>query len=164
MWLLLIFVLVPIVEIALFIQVGGLIGLAPTLLIVVLTAITGTALMRRQGLQALARLQDRLASGGDPVGPIAHGALILVAGVLLLTPGFFTDALGLLLLVPAVRDRVIAYAGSRITVQSVSFGRARARPAPRPGSDTIETDYEIVRDAADPHGQRGNSGWTRPEE
>ena len=91
-WLFLIFLGVPIIEIALFIKVGGAIGLLPTLAIVILTAIAGTALMRRQGLKALDQLRASLEQGGDPVGPIAHGALILVAGVLLLTPGFFTDA------------------------------------------------------------------------
>jgi UPF0716 protein FxsA len=115
-------------------------------------------------LQALARLQDRLANGGDPVGPIAHGALILVAGVLLLTPGFFTDSLGLALLVPAVRDRVIAWGASRITVETVSFRGGRPRSGPRRGpvrGDTIETEYEILDDETP--ARRGNSGWTRPE-
>jgi UPF0716 protein FxsA len=160
MWLLLVFVAVPILEIALFIQVGGWIGLWPTLLIVVLTALGGTALMRRQGLQALRRLQDRLEHGGNPVGPIAHGALILVAGILLLTPGFFTDTVGLLLLVPAVRDRVIAWTAQRIDVRTVSMGAGRRRP--REPADTIETEYEILDDL--PPRQAGPSGWTRHEE
>lgn len=166
MWLFLAFVLVPIIEIALFIQVGGWLGLLPTLLIVVLTAITGTALMRQQGLQALARLQERLSSGGDPVGPIAHGALILVAGILLLTPGFFTDTVGLLLLLPPVRDKLISYGAARITVQTVSFGSRGPGPSrphpPRSGPaarDTIETEYEVMEDEDT---TPGSSGWTRP--
>ncbi len=158
MWLFLIFVAVPILEIALFIQVGGAIGLLPTLLIVILTAVAGTALMRLQGMQALARLKASLEAGGDPVGPIAHGALILVAGILLLTPGFFTDATGLLLLVPAVRARVIAWGASRLTVRVASFGRGRA-PRPAGSGDTIEGDYEILDDV--PPERRGSSGWTR---
>ncbi|WP_424933985.1 FxsA family protein [Amaricoccus macauensis] len=162
MWLFLIFVAVPIIEIALFIQVGGAIGLLPTLLIVVATAIVGTALMRHQGVQALARLQSRLEAGGDPVGPIAHGALILVAGVLLLTPGFFTDATGLLLLVPAVRDRVISWGASRITVQTFSFG-STTRQQPKPGTDTIDAEYEEILEEDDTGKPRGNSGWTRPD-
>lgn len=171
MWLFLIFVAVPIIEIALFIQVGGLIGLLPTLLIVVLTAVAGTALMRHQGVQALRKLQDQLASGGDPSGPIAHGALILVAGVLLLTPGFFTDALGLSLLVPAFRARVISWAATRVAVQSFSFSHAsaqtqsgRRRPAPPASVDTIETDYEILDEAPENDRPRGTSKWVRPEE
>jgi UPF0716 protein FxsA len=165
MWLFLVFVAVPIIEIALFIQVGGAIGLVPTLLIVVLTALAGTALMRHQGMQALARLQNQIATGGDPTGPIAHGAMILIAGVLLLTPGFFTDTLGLLLLVPAVRDKVISRAAARIAVQTFSFGQTRqtgARPQPQASRDTIEADYEILDE---PSGERprGTSKWTRPE-
>jgi UPF0716 protein FxsA len=165
MWLFLIFVAVPIIEIALFIQVGGAIGLLPTLLIVVLTALAGTALMRHQGMQALAGLQNQLASGGDPTGPIAHGAMILIAGMLLLTPGFFTDSLGLLLLVPAVRDRVISWAATRVAVQSFSFGRstqARPRPEPRASRDTIDAEYEILNDPPG-NAPRGTSKWTRPE-
>src|SRR5210317_484928 len=103
MWLFVIFVVVPIVEIALFIEVGGFLGLWPTLAIVVLTALAGSALLRSQGFATLETLQNNLRTGGDPINPIAHGALILVAGVLLLTPGFFTDSVGLSLMIPQVR-------------------------------------------------------------
>ncbi len=83
--LLLIFVAIPIIEIALFIQVGGWLGLWPTLGIVVLTAVIGTYLLRLQGMAELAKLQGSMSNGQSPVGPIANGALILVAGVLLST-------------------------------------------------------------------------------
>lgn len=159
MWLLLIFIGVPILEIALFIQVGGAIGLWPTLLIVILTAVIGTALMRKQGMEALTRLQRSLELGEDPVGPIAHGALILVSGILLLTPGFFTDTMGFLLLVPAFRVKVIAWGSSRISLHSVKFGTARTSGTRPDRSDTIETDYEIL-DGGD-NTEPGNSGWTR---
>ena len=158
MWLFLIFVGLPIVEIALFIKVGGAIGLLPTLALVVLSAVIGTALVRWQGMQALGRLKASLEAGGDPRGPIAHGALILVAGVLLITPGFFTDILGLLLLIPAVRAQLIRWGASKATVRAASFVRTR-RPAPGPG-DTIEAEYEIV-DEGKPRRQ-GRSGWTQP--
>ena len=104
MWLFLALVGVPILEILLFIEVGGAIGTWPTLAVVVGTALAGTLLLRAQGREAMVRLQSRLAEGGDPGGPIAHGAMILVAGVLLLTPGFFTDAVGFLLLLPPGRE------------------------------------------------------------
>jgi UPF0716 protein FxsA len=166
MWLFLIFVTVPIVEIALFIQVGGWIGLWPTLAIVVLTAVAGTMLVRVQGLQTLARLQNSLAEGGDPVNPIAHGALILVAGVLLLTPGFFTDSVGLALLIPAIRARLIRWGAARITVQAAGFARAQGRagpgPGPQRGVEIIEAEYEVVEEPED-RPRRGGSGWTRPE-
>lgn len=155
--LFLIFVGVPIFEIALFIQVGGLIGLWPTLAVVVLTALAGTAVMRIQGLQALDRLRASLAGGGNPAGPIAHGALILIAGMLLLTPGFFTDTVGLLLLVPAVRARLIRWGASRVTVQAVGGFR---RPGPPPAArDTVEAEYEVVEESEEPR-RPGRSGWT----
>jgi UPF0716 protein FxsA len=158
MWLFLIFLAVPIVEIALFIEVGGLIGLWPTLGLVVLTAIVGTTVMRIQGMQALARLRASLEAGHDPVGPIAHGALILVAGMLLLTPGFFTDTLGLLLLIPPLRARLIRWGAARLTVRAATFVRTRPAAAPR-HADVIDTDYEVVEERA-PR-KPGRSGWTR---
>ncbi|NNK77594.1 MAG: FxsA family protein, partial [Litoreibacter sp.] len=94
MWLFVLFVTVPIVEIALFIQIGGLIGLWPTLGIVILTAILGTILVRSQGLMALAQVRDNLNELRDPTESLAHGAMILASGLLLLTPGFFTDFVG----------------------------------------------------------------------
>jgi len=156
MWLLLAFIAVPMLEIALFIQVGGWIGLWPTLAIVILTALAGTALMRVQGLQALRRLQNAVERGQNPVGPIAHGALILVAGVLLLTPGFFTDAVGLALLLPPVRAALIAWGASKVTVQAATFARGRGRRGPPP--DTIDADFEVIDDEPS---RQGDSGWTR---
>ena len=85
--------------------------------------------MRWQGLQALDRLRASVQTGGDPVGPIAHGALILVAGVLLVLPGFFTDTLGLLLLIPPVRALLIRWGASRVTVRAASYVRGRGGPA-----------------------------------
>jgi UPF0716 protein FxsA len=164
MWLFLAFVAVPIIEIALFIQVGGAIGLWPTLGIVVLTALVGTWLARTQGLQALARLQRALAAGADPVGPLADGAAVLVAGVLLLTPGFFTDALGLVLLVPALRSglfRLIArHVLARATFVSAGFRPGAAPPRP----DTIEGEFTVLDEDGprnEPRNGPGGSGWTR---
>ena len=97
-------------------------------------------------------------AGGDPVGPIAHGALILVAGILLILPGFFTDTLGLLLLVPPVRAQLIRWGASRVTVRAARYVRpGRAARGPR---ETIEAEYEVVDDGVER--RRGNSGWTRP--
>ena len=90
MWLLILFIAVPIIEIGLFIQVGGFIGFWPTIAIVILTALLGSTLLRSQGMTALGNLQSSVGAGENPMGHIAHGALILVAGVVLLTPGFFT--------------------------------------------------------------------------
>ncbi|MFM2356020.1 MAG: hypothetical protein RLZZ528_1756, partial [Pseudomonadota bacterium] len=123
MWLLLAFVAVPLIEIALFIKVGGLIGLWPTLFIVLATGIAGSWLIRHQGASTLADIQSSFGELRDPTMPLAHGALILVAGVLLLSPGFFTDTLGLLLLLPPVR----ALAIDRIRARMVAVGGAAPR-------------------------------------
>ena len=104
--LLLLFTVVPIVELGLLIQVGRVIGLAPTIAIVLLTGIAGAALARWQGLVTLRRVQTEMAEGRVPTGPLVDGLLILVAGGVLLTPGFLTDALGFLLLIPPTRTAV----------------------------------------------------------
>ncbi|MEO0911663.1 MAG: FxsA family protein [Pseudomonadota bacterium] len=157
MWLFLAFVAVPILEIALFIQVGGFLGLWPTLGIVVLTAIAGTLLVRVQGMTVLAELQQSLRAGADPVTPIAHGALILVAGVLLLTPGFFTDACGLSLLVPPVRAALIRAGAARMTGRFA----VNVNAAPRTHRDDGVIDAEFTVEDVDADGPRGTSGWTR---
>ena len=151
MWLLIAFIAVPLVEIALFIEIGGAIGLWPTLAVVVLTAVVGTVLLRRQGLAELDRLRAALDGRGDPSAPLVHGAMILFAGALLLTPGFFTDAVGFALLLPPVRAFIFERIRQRIIVRAT----ARGDGAP-PQPDIIEGDYEPV----DPP-ERGASGWTR---
>lgn len=102
--LFLLFVLVPPIEIALFITVGGQIGLWPTMGIVLLTAVIGANLVSRQGRGELVRLQSEFAAGRFPAKPLAHGAMILIAGAFLITPGFLTDAVGFALLSPQVRE------------------------------------------------------------
>ncbi len=102
--LFLLFLTIPLIEIGLFIQVGGLIGLWPTIGIVILTAVLGAALWRQQGLAVMARAQEALNRGELPVTEVMDGAFLLVAGALLLTPGFATDTFGFLLFVPAFRQ------------------------------------------------------------
>ena len=121
MWLLIAFIAVPIIEIALFIQVGGFLGLLSTLAIVILTAIAGTYLVRAQGLSVLSQLQSRFREMNDPSEPLAHGAIILFSGALLLTPGFFTDFVGFLLLIPNVRAAVFQKVRERIKIQKANF-------------------------------------------
>ena len=154
MWLFLLFLSVPLIEIALFIQIGGVIGLWPTLGIVILTALVGTALVRSQGAQAMQQLQSSFSELRNPAEPLAHGAMILFSGALLLTPGFFTDIVGLLLLVPGVRTAIYNYAKSRITVQSFEYGAETSRPE-NPGETVIDGDFEEVKPS------KGPSGWTK---
>lgn len=101
--LLLVFIGVPLIEVALFVVIGEQIGLWATLATIVLTAIIGTALLRAQGLATLHRVQEELNRGGVPVEAVFDGACLLVAGALLLTPGFLTDFIGFVLFVPNLR-------------------------------------------------------------
>lgn len=159
MWLLIAFMVIPIIEIALFIQVGGLIGLWPTLAIVILTAVLGTWLVRTQGALAMGELRGSFSRHSDPTEPLAHGAMILIAGVLLVTPGFFTDALGFALLTPPFRRAAYAYLSKRLIVHSFSSG-PRPDGAPRTNDPTtIEGEFVEVPPKDDK--PRGPSGWTR---
>jgi UPF0716 protein FxsA len=96
-------VILPIMEIYILIESGRLIGVWPTVLLVIVTGIAGSWLMRHQGLELLRRIQMELAAGRLPAGALLDGALILVGGVLLLTPGFCTDLTGFTMLVPTSR-------------------------------------------------------------
>ena len=155
MWLFLAFLLVPLIEIALFIQVGGAIGLFPTLAIVVLTAIAGTALVRSQGAHALAQLRGSFEGLTDPTEPLAHGAMILFSGALLLTPGFFTDAVGFALLVPGVRRWVLSEVKKRVEMKTVVSGQQDWQRTAQ--DDVIEGSYTAQGDDT----PNGPSGWTR---
>jgi len=97
------FVLIPILEIATFIQVGTVIGLPMTLLGILLTAIIGAILVRQQGFKVLNDARNNIAQEKSPVEQVIHGVFILIAGLLLLTPGFLTDSLGFLFLIPPLR-------------------------------------------------------------
>ncbi len=171
MWLFLAFLTIPIVEIALFIQVGGWIGLFPTLAIVILTAILGTWLVRSQGSAALRDLQSSFSELRDPTEPLAHGAMILFAGALLLTPGFFTDAVGFALLAPPVRIAAMKWARKNVKVsqfhmgqqrdgsQSASFDFDVRRPTRKSDRDVIDGDFQDVTDNTKP--THPGSGWTK---
>lgn len=101
--LLLIFILVPMAELAVLIKVGGAIGVLPTFGLIFLTAIIGVSLLRAQGLATLMRAGERMQQGALPAQELAEGFLLALAGALLLTPGFLTDAFGFSLLLPGAR-------------------------------------------------------------
>ncbi|MEM6901507.1 MAG: FxsA family protein [Pseudomonadota bacterium] len=163
MWLFLAFLIVPLIEIALFIVVGDIIGLWATLAIVVLTAILGTWLVRAQGLAALGQLRGSFEQLEDPTEPLAHGAMILFSGALLLTPGFFTDAVGFALLSPQIRRRVFSFLRQRLNVRTVHYGPssdfAGTSPPPDAAKDTIEGEYSEVEPATGADTRK--SGWTK---
>ena len=104
--LFLLFLLVPAAEIWLLIEVGGVIGVGWTLLIIVATALAGAALVRSQGLAILGRMQREMATGRVPTGDMLEGLMLLLAGAVLLTPGFLTDIAGFAILVPPLRSRL----------------------------------------------------------
>lgn len=168
MWFLILFVLWPILEIALFIQIGGEIGVAATILWVLLSAVLGVWVMRRQGAAAMADLQRAVEEFRDPGQPIAHGALIMLGGGLLVLPGFFTDAMGILLLIPPVRGLVLRTLGKRVRVTQTGFGTGR-HGTPRGRPTVIDAEYVVVEDedpdepppALPPRGTRRPSGWTQ---
>ena len=115
-FLLLIFIIVPIVEMWLLIQVGGVIGAVPTIAAVLMTAVIGLALLRRQGLSTLLRVNQRMASGELPAEEMLEGIILAVSGALLLTPGFFTDAIGFVGLTPLLRQWVVRRLVGRVNV------------------------------------------------
>lgn len=105
-WLFLAFIVVPITEIALLLAFGRAFGLWPTLALVIGTAFLGSWLVSRQGRATWTQVRSQFDTGRIPGAAIAHGAMILIAGAFLLTPGLLTDATGFLLLIPAVREAI----------------------------------------------------------
>ena len=160
MLLLLLFIGIPLLEITLFIQVGGAIGLGWTLAIVIFTAILGAWMVRSQGAQAMLNLRSSFSGLQDPTEPLAHGAMILFSGALLLTPGFFTDFIGFALLIPAVRSAVYKNVRARVNVKSFQMGPDMGQQTQRPRGDrVIDGEFEEV-DVDNPP-QDGPSGWTK---
>lgn len=102
----LVFVAVPLIELALLIKLGQVIGVWATVGIVILTAFIGTAVLRHQGLQTMIRLSEAMSRGEPPIQPVVDGAFLILAGAFLLTPGILTDSIGFALLVPAVRRQL----------------------------------------------------------
>lgn len=122
-------ILVPLAELAVIIKVGESLGVLPTLGLLVGMAVLGTVLLRQQGLAVLRQSEQAIASGQVPVESALGGVGLLIAGVLMMTPGFLTDIMGLALLVPWLRRRVAGWLLARLTV--VGLGRIRTSPTER---------------------------------
>ncbi len=126
--LLLLFFTVPLVEIYVLLEVGGMIGVLPTIVLVVLTAVMGAGLIRAQGIATLGRVQQQLERGELPAVGIIEAALLLVAGALMLTPGFVTDTIGFLILVPPLRRWAIqSFLARRMAAAGVAGGHSGVR-------------------------------------
>ncbi len=145
----------PFVEIAVFIRVGELIGVVPTVALTLLSTTCGIALMRHQGLATLARARETAARNQPPVEEMLDGLCILLAGALLIVPGFVTDAFGLLLFLPPVR---------RLVRQRLWRGLERRGPpgGPPGGSTVIETDYVVIKEDGKPDFDARDPGARSP--
>jgi UPF0716 protein FxsA len=129
------FLAVPIIEIYLLIQVGQVIGAGWTVLLVVLTAVIGVWLLRIQGLSTLTRAQRKLQENELPAREILEGMALVVAGAFLLTPGFFTDTIGFLLLFPPTRISLVSLVASRMVVSASVHARANQGAANHGGAN-----------------------------
>lgn len=139
--LFILFILIPLLEIYLLIQVGGIIGALPTVFLVVFTAALGVLLLRAQGLYTLGRAQSALARGELPTTEMLEGIVLIISGALLLTPGFFTDTLGFLGLIPAVRRRLILTVIEHGIVSGMRHRPAQRESEASRGPRTLEGDY-----------------------
>ncbi len=143
--LLLLFILIPLVELFLLVVVGGRIGLPATILLVVLTGAWGAYLAKSQGLSILAKIQSEMAAGRVPTTELVDGLLVLIGGIVLLTPGLLTDLAGFSLMVPGfraiLRERVKARFASQIgNFKMHSPGGA----APRPGDEQSKKSDDVI--------------------
>ncbi|MBV1915229.1 MAG: FxsA family protein [Pseudomonadales bacterium] len=152
----LLFVAVPLLEMWLLIEVGGVIGGLPTVGLVVLTAFIGINLIRMQGMQTLQRFQSRAADGQLPAQEIVEGMMLAAAGALLLTPGFVTDSIGFALLVPGIRRWLFGKVGNRMA----TMGGASQQGFQSGGFENNTFEAEFYTEQAErshPHGHQGNS-------
>ena len=148
--LFIIFIVVPIIEIAIFIQAGDWFGLGPTLFTIVLTAFIGITLIRQQGLSTLYKAQQKMNSGEIPAIEMIEGVMIAVAGAFLITPGFFTDSLGFLLLVPLFRQFLVKYVirnkvKMHASGQQSPFDETNSQSSNQ-SNRTIEGEYKSTKD------------------
>lgn len=132
-WIFVIFTVVPLIEIACFILIGNAIGLWPTLAGVLITALAGSILIRMQGIALLREIQQTLGRGQLPARALSDTMMIGMAGALLLAPGYFTDLLGILLLLPPVRAAIYHVLSNRLTI-------AAQRTVRRPGTLDLDDD------------------------
>lgn len=151
--LLLLFILVPVVELILLISIGQWMGTLPTIALIILTGALGAYLVKLQGVQVLNQIRGEFRTGRLPAGALVDGAMVLVAGALLMTPGILTDTLGLLCLVPATRRVIKGYTWTRLerAVRNGNLFTARFQrsPSSRPSEDVIIIDPDDYSYRAD---------------
>jgi len=144
--LLLLFIGLPLVEIYVLIQVGQVIGALWTIVLLIAIAALGSALLRLEGLATLAKVQAAMARGELPAEAILEGLVLLLAGVLMVTPGFVTDIAGFLCLLPPLRKILARGLGARLMMR-VQRGAGRGPNGPRAQSpQVLEGDYRVDRE------------------
>ncbi len=136
------FLVVPFVEIYLLLQIGGIVGVVPTVLLVVFTAILGGWLLRWQGLATWQRFQANLAKGQMPAYEMIEGPILLVGGALLLTPGFFTDVLGFACLIPQLRRKFAQYVIENKLIKMHSGSPFQRPPQQKEQGNVIEGEFK----------------------
>jgi len=139
--LLILFISIPLIEIYLLIKVGSVIGALPTIGIVLGTAVLGAFLLKQQGISTLQRVQSQLAQGQLPAEEMIEGVILVFSGALLLTPGFFTDTIGFLCLVPAIRKALARWFLSKAFIVGPPGGRGGFRGPHSRGPNVIEGEY-----------------------
>ena len=158
---LLLFIAIPAAEIYLFIEVGGQIGTWPTIAMIFGTAMIGGAILRYQGRQMIERAREQLARREIPVAEIARGAVLVVVALLLLTPGFITDAFGALLLIPFFRRLVLGLL--ILTIRSRLRGKYQpAGPGGTATSKVIDGEFEDISGSQGPDDSPGQPGDQPP--
>ena len=148
--LLLLLLAVPVGEVFIFLEVGSVIGTWPTIGLIVGTAVVGGTILRWQGLQTLARARRQLAANRLPVAEMAEGAALALAAVLLLTPGFFTDALGAALLLPPLRRSLLRRLLTRLAPHARPAGADAGPSAAADGARIIDGEYQVLDEAHEP--------------
>lgn len=155
--LLAVFIVFPLLEIALLVKLGSMFGFWPTFGLVIATAVAGTTILHHQGFAVLRRTQDAMAAGKPPIEPVTDGLFLLASGLLLITPGLITDSMGVLLLVPPIRKAITRWSLRKVlqngtltdSIFTQSSGERHGQkpgPSSRPSTPrdgpTIEGEFE----------------------
>lgn len=149
---------IPILEIAVFILIGGQIGIIATLGMILLTAIVGSILLRIQGFATLARIQQKTETGELPGEDLVNGVMIMIAGVLLLTPGFVTDSIGFLLFFPPFRTFLWSSLASKVVIrpQTSFYQNSGGRDRHASGENVVDLDPSEFSEKPNP-----DSPWNK---
>ena len=141
------FIVIPLIEVMLFITIGKYIGLWNTIIIIIITGIIGAILVKSQGITILNKALEEIKSNKIPIFSIFEGIAILIAGAFLLTPGFLTDTLGCILLIPKIRNLIISYITTHLKKRTVYKEKSTNYPDEEDKKNKIfEGDYEEIDD------------------